>query len=105
MNVGVQFLREHMTSDCRIHYAITNAGGVSPNVVQSEADVLYMVRANKVRQSIELQKRVDKIAEGAALMTETSFERVFIDGTAELLPNYTIEKLLYDNFTEIGVPQ
>ncbi len=105
MNVGVQFLREHMTSDCRIHYAITNAGGVSPNVVQSEADVLYMVRANKVRQSIELQKRVDKIAEGAALMTETSFERVFIDGTAELLPNFTIEKLLYDNFTEIGVPQ
>lgn len=105
MNVGVQFLREHMTSDCRIHYAITNAGGVSPNVVQSEADVLYMVRANKVRQSIELQKRVDKIAEGAALMTETSFERVFIDGTAELLPNYTIEKLLYDNFAEIGVPQ
>lgn len=105
MNVGVQFLREHMTSDCRIHYAITNAGGVSPNVVQSESDVLYMVRANKVRQSIELQKRVDKIAEGAALMTETSFERVFIDGTAELLPNYTIEKLLYDNFTEIGVPQ
>lgn len=105
MNIGVQFLREHMTDDCRIHYAITNAGGVSPNVVQSEADVLYMVRANKVKQSIELQKRVDKIAEGAALMTETTFERVFIDGTAELLPNYTIEKLLYKNFEEIGVPQ
>lgn len=105
MNIGVQFLREHMTGDCRIHYAITNAGGVSPNVVQSEADVLYMVRANKVKQSIELQKRVDKIAEGAALMTETTFERVFIDGTAELVPNYTIEKLLYKNFEEIGVPQ
>ena len=105
MNIGVQFLREHMTDDCRIHYAITNAGGVSPNVVQSEAEVLYMVRANKVRQSVELQKRVDKIAEGAALMTETSFERVFIDGTSELLPNFTLEKLLYDNFAEIGVPQ
>lgn len=105
MNIGVQFLREHMTDDCRVHYAITNAGGVSSNVVQSEAEVLYMVRANKVRQSVELQKRVDKIAEGAALMTETSYERVFIDGTAELLPNYTLEKLLYDNFAEIGVPQ
>lgn len=105
MNIGVQFLREHMTDDCRIHYAITNTGGVSPNVVQPEAEVLYMVRANKVRQSVELQKRVDKIAEGAALMTETSYERVFIDGTAELLPNYTIEKLLYSNFEEIGVPQ
>lgn len=105
MNIGVQFLREHMTYDCRIHYSILNAGGVSPNVVQSEADVLYMVRANKVSQSVELLKRVDKIAEGAALMTETSFDRVFIDGTAELLPNYTLEKLLYKNFSEVGLPE
>lgn len=36
MNIGVQFLREHMTDDCRIHYAVTDAGGVSPNVVQAE---------------------------------------------------------------------
>lgn len=105
MNIGVQFLREHMASDCRVHYAVTNTGGVSPNVVQSEAEVLYMTRANKVRDCVELQKRVDKIAEGAALMTETSFERVFIDGTSELLPNYTLEKLLYDNFEKTGVPQ
>ena len=105
MNVGVQFLREHMTPDCRIHYAITNTGGVSPNVVQAKADVLYMVRANKVVDSIALQKRVDDIAKGAALMTGTSFERVFIDGTAELLPNFTIEKALYDNLCAIGVPE
>ena len=104
MNVGVQFLREHMTPDCRIHYAILNSGGVSPNVVQAEASVLYMVRANKVADSVKLQARVDKIAEGAALMTETAFERVFIDGTAELLPNFTIEKALYDNLCAIGVP-
>lgn len=104
MNIGVQFLREHMTEDCRIHYAITDAGGVSPNVVQAKADVLYMVRANKVSDSVKLQARVDDIAKGAALMTGTSFERVFIDGTAELLPNYTLEKALYDNFEEVGVP-
>lgn len=105
MNIGVQFLREHMTDDCRIHYAITNAGGVSPNVVQSEAEVLYMVRANRVKQSVELQKRVDKIAQGAALMTETSFERIFIDGTADLLPNFALENLLYKNFEKIGAPK
>ena len=63
MNIGVQFLREHMTDDCRIHYAITDAGGVSPNVVQANASVLYMVRANKVADSVKLQKRVDAIAE------------------------------------------
>ncbi|MDO4816525.1 MAG: M20 family metallopeptidase [Bacillota bacterium] len=105
MNIGVQFLREHMTDDCRVHYSILNAGGVSPNVVQAEADVLYMVRANKVIDSVKLLKRVDKIAEGAALMTETSYERVFIDGTSELLPNYALEKLLYKNFEEIGAPK
>ena len=104
MNIGVQFLREHMTDDCRIHYAITDAGGVSPNVVQAKASVLYMVRANKVADSVALQKRVDDIAQGAALMTGTSFERVFIDGTAELLPNYTLEDVLYRNMREIGVP-
>ena len=104
MNIGVQFLREHMTDDCRIHYAITDAGGVSPNVVQANAAVLYMVRANKVADSVKLQARVDNIAEGAALMTGTDFERVFIDGTAELLPNFCIEEALYRNLEEIGVP-
>ena len=104
MNVGVQFLREHVTDDCRIHYAITDTGGISPNVVQARASVLYMVRANKVADSVKLQARVDDIARGAALMTSTSFERVFIDGTAELLPNFTLEKLLYENFQATKLP-
>ena len=104
MNIGVQFLREHMTDDCRIHYAITDAGGVSPNVVQANAAVLYMVRANKVADSVALLARVDDIAKGAALMSGTSFERVFIDGTAELLPNHTLEELLCRSMAEIGVP-
>ena len=72
MNIGVQFLREHMSDKARIHYAITDAGGCSPNVVQPRASVLYMVRSNHVAEAVELQKRVDKIAEGAALMTETT---------------------------------
>ena len=105
MNIGVQFLREHMTDDCRIHYAVTDTGGISPNVVQPKAAVLYMVRANRVADSVALQKRVDAIAEGAALMTETSYTRTFIDGTAELLPNFTLEEVLYRNLEEIGVPE
>ncbi|MFR3320451.1 MAG: hypothetical protein ACLTSZ_03845 [Lachnospiraceae bacterium] len=40
MNIGVQFLREHMSDRARIHYAITDAGGCSPNVVQPRASVL-----------------------------------------------------------------
>ena len=104
MNTGVQYLREHMKSECRVHYAITDAGGISPNVVQDHATVLYMVRAISVRDCVELRKRVDKIAEGAALMTETTFERTFIDGTADLVPNVALEKVLYDNFAQVELP-
>ena len=104
MNTGVQYLREHMKSECRVHYAITDAGGISPNVVQDHATVLYMVRAISVRDCVELRKRVDKIAEGAALMTETTFERTFIDGTADLVPNFALEKVLYDNFAQVELP-
>lgn len=104
MNIGVQFLREHMSDKARIHYAITDAGGCSPNVVQSKASVLYMVRSNHVKEAVSLQARVDKIAEGAALMTDTTFERKFIDGLADTVGNSVLEKVLYDNFLELGVP-
>lgn len=102
MNIGVQFLREHMSSRARIHYAITDAGGRSPNVVQPRASVLYMVRSNHVAEAVELQARVDKIAEGAALMTGTTFEKKFIDGLADTVPNHTLESLLYRNFQDLG---
>lgn len=104
MNIGVQFLREHMSDSARVHYAIIDAGGVSPNVVQPEASVLYMVRSPKVTEALELKKRVEKIAEGAALMTETRYESELIDGLSEIVPNRTLEDLLYDNFQDIGVP-
>ena len=104
MNIGVQFLREHMSDRARIHYAITDAGGRSANVVQPKASVLYMVRSNRVAEAVELQARVDKIAQGAALMTETTFEKQFIDGTADTVTNHVLEKALYRNFEELGVP-
>jgi aminobenzoyl-glutamate utilization protein B len=104
MNVGVQYLREHTKDDARIHYAIIDGGGVSPNVVQPTASVLYMVRSKLVRDALILQERVDKIAEGAAMMTETSFERIFIDGCSGTVPNHTLEKLLYDNLLETELP-
>ncbi len=104
MNIGVQFLREHASDDARIHYAITDAGGLSPNVVQPKASVLYMVRSNHVADAVKLQERVDRIAEGAALMTDTTFERQFIDGLADTVTNHVLERVLYQNFEELGVP-
>lgn len=104
MNIGVQFLREHMPSSARIHYSITDAGGASPNVVQPYAQVLYMVRDTWTQDAQTLQKRVDKIAEAAAMMTETTVEKKFIDGCANTVPNKTLEELLFKNFNEVGLP-
>lgn len=105
MNVGVQYLREHTKDDARIHYAIVDGGGLSPNVVQPTASVLYMVRSMLVKDALALQERVDKIARGAAMMTETEVEKVFIDGCSNTVPNHTLEKILHRNFEALGLPE
>ena len=105
MNIGVNYLREHMKSECRVHYAMVDGGGFSPNVVQPHASVLYMVRAISVKDTLELQERVDKCAEGAALMTGTTYDRIFVDGTANTVPNTTLEKVLYSNMQAVPLPE
>ena len=104
MNIGVQFLREHMEDSDRIHYAITDAGGNSPNVVQPTAQVLYMVRSNRVSKAIKLLERVDNIAKAAAMMSETTLSRRFIDGTADTVPNKVLEDVLYQNYVAVDLP-
>src|SRR6202040_1320853 len=69
MNVGVNYMREHMPSDARIHYAMLDAGGVAPNVVQATARVRYAVRARDLPGMRALVERVRKVADGAAMMT------------------------------------
>ena len=105
MNMGVQFLREHVVPEARIHYAITNTGGYSPNVVQPYAEVLYLIRAPKNKQVEEIYRRVNKIAEGAAHMTETRVEIDFVKGCSNLVSNKVIAKKLWENLTELGAPE
>lgn len=102
MNVGVNFLREHMPQDCRVHYAITDTGGRAANVVQAQAEVVYLVRAPEMSQALDLAKRVDKIARGAAMMTETEVEIVFDTASTNLLPNITLETAMHDNMMALG---
>ncbi|MFJ3671469.1 amidohydrolase [Streptomyces sp. NPDC090106] len=102
MNVGVNFLREHMPDSARIHYAFTDAGGTSPNVVPARAEVYYLVRAETVPQMQALYDRVVAIADGAALMTSTTVD-VRLDGaSAEILPNRVLEEALHATLTEVG---
>jgi aminobenzoyl-glutamate utilization protein B len=102
MNVGVNFLREHMPPDTRIHYAFVDSGGPSPNVVQPTARLYYIVRAPDVPQMRALYERVVKIAEGAALMTETSLTVEFDGGSAELLQNTVLEQAMHDIAVRLG---
>ena len=105
MNVGVNFLREHVIQEARIHYAITDAGGFSPNVVQPHAQVLYLIRAPRTPQVEDIYRRINKIAQGAALMTETELEVKFIKACANTIPNKTLSRVLFDNFTGQRMPE
>lgn len=102
MNVGANYLREHVIQEARIHYAMIDGGGFSPNVVQANASVLYQIRAPKMKDTREIYNRVINIAKGAALMTDTELEIVFDRGSSNLILNDTLDKVLYKSFKEVG---
>ncbi|MDR4947177.1 M20 family metallopeptidase [Neobacillus cucumis] len=104
MNVGVNYMREHMIDEARIHYAVTNTGGFAPNVVQSESEVTYLIRAPKPHQVRELFDRVVDCARGAALMTQTKMEFTIQGSCHNLIPNLTLEKVMYQHMKELGFP-
>lgn len=104
MNVGVNYMREHMEMTDRVHYAVTNTGGQSPNVVQSYAEVLYLIRSKTTKGAQALYERVRKIAQGAALMTETQVEVVFDKACSQVIPNHTLAKLTHECMVKLGAP-
>ncbi len=104
MNVGVNYMREHVPNDARIHYALLDAGGIAPNVVQSQARVRYIIRAAELSDLKVLAARVERIAEGAALMTETTVTATVLSGMSNLLGNTPLEKALHDNLSRLGPP-
>ena len=105
MNVGVQFLREHMRPKESVHYSFSDAGGISPNVVQPTAKLIYMVRSDTVQNAKALLARVQNVAKGAALMTDTSVTWRQIDGTASTVSNQVIENILHANMEAAPLPQ
>jgi len=104
MNVGVNYMREHMPSDARIHYAMLDAGGVAPNVVQATATVRYAVRARDLPGMRPLIERVRKVAQGAALMTETSVSQKVVSAVSNLLANTPLEQAMQRQLDRLGAP-
>ena len=104
MNVGANYLREHVTSDVRIHYVIKE-GGTAPNIVPDNASVWYYVRAMS-RQAIEdTYARLVKVAEGAAHMTETKLEIEFLGGCYNSMSNKVLVEVAHDMMEQIPLPQ
>ncbi|MFK3708058.1 M20 family metallopeptidase [Klebsiella sp. NPDC088457] len=105
MTTGSNFLNEHIIEKARVHYAITDSGGISPNVVQAQAEVLYLIRAPEMADAQQIYARIEKIAQGAALMTETTVSCRFDKACSSYLPNRTLEAAMYQAVCHYGTPQ
>src|SRR5205807_1595545 len=104
MNVGANYMREHVKETSRIHYVITN-GGKQPNVVPATAQVWYYVRAN---DHTDVEKHFDwlkDIAAGGAKMSRTSVQVVIDTDCHEIIPNLPLSKLVFKNMKQVGPPR
>jgi aminobenzoyl-glutamate utilization protein B len=104
MNVGANYMREHVKESSRIHYVITNGGG-QPNVVPATAQVWYYVRANAHPDVESLFDWLMDIAEGAAKMSRTKVQVQIDTDCHEIIPNLPLSKVILKNFLKVGPPQ
>ena len=102
MNIGVNYMREHMPDSARVHYAYLDVGGAAPNVVQSIATVRQLIRASDLETLRDLVERVKKIADGAALMTGTTMEFSVYSGVSNLVGNRSLEEAMQQEFDKLG---
>lgn len=102
MNVGVNYLREHVIPDARIHYAYRDAGGRAANVVQANAEIGYIVRAPNLALLQPIFERVKRIAGGASMMTDTAVEVRVESGMSDVLLNRTLADLLFAQLQRLG---
>jgi len=104
MNIGVNYLREHVIQDARIHYVIEK-GGDQPNIVPPYARSWYYVRAPERDQMEFIYHWILEIAKGAATMTRTEVKTEFFEGSYNVIPNRTISELIVKNMRKIGLPK
>jgi aminobenzoyl-glutamate utilization protein B len=104
MNIGVNFLREHMIEKARVHYVIEEGGG-QPNVVPDYARSWYYIRAPRRDQVDPLFERIKKIAEGAALMTGTELKIDHTGGLYNVIPSRALSDVVTANMREVGAPE
>jgi aminobenzoyl-glutamate utilization protein B len=101
MNHMVNLMREHVPMETRLHYVITS-GGSAPNVIPDFAEVFYYVRNPEPETVKELFERVVAAGEGAAMGTGTTMDYEVIHGLYNLLPNETLQRVMWENLNRVG---
>ncbi len=104
-NVGVNFLREHVPTDVMMHYSILDPGGEAPNIVQSSAEGSYIVRAHHIDTVQKVIDRLKKVAQGAALMTDTEADFIVQGGLYDYIPNHALDEAAYRNLAVTPLPE
>jgi aminobenzoyl-glutamate utilization protein B len=101
MNYMVNLMREHVTPETRMHYAILN-GAKAPNIVPAFAEVVYIVRHPDMRECKDLFQRVVQASTAAALGTDTQVSHEITTGYFNKLPNKALAELMYGNLKAVG---
>jgi aminobenzoyl-glutamate utilization protein B len=104
MNSGWNYRREHLRLQQRSHYVITN-GGDQPNVVPRNASVWYFFRETTHDGIKNMWEIGDKIAEGASLMTNTSWSSRVLGSAWPQHMNRTLAETMHENIVSVGLPQ
>lgn len=103
MNIGVNYLREHVTGDVRMHYAYLD-NGIPANVVPDVAKTNYFIRSSLRSRTDDATARVDDCARGAALMTGTTVDIELIKSCKEMKVNRVLAEIYYEAMTHIPTP-
>ena len=104
MNVGWNYKREHLHPDQRSHSIFLDAGD-QPNVVPSKASIWYFLREITYKNIMEMYDTANKMAEGAALMTDTSYESEVLGAAWPRHFNKIIAEEMYENIKKVGLPK
>ena len=102
MNIGINYMREHMPDAARVHYAYLDAGGIAPNVVQAKATVRQLIRSPDLAGLSSLVDRVRKIADGAALMSGTTVTSHVFSAVSNLTENLPLSRAMQAQFEALG---
>lgn len=101
---GIEFLREHVIDDVRMHYTVIDAGAPA-NVVSPRAEGEFVLRSYDMEYLKDVERRFRKIMEGAAMMTDTSAEIVLEKRIHNKIPVLALNDLLMKNAESVGAPQ